>query len=91
LDFLVDILENRPTARPLGRLKTFLRGEPVPNHPEITVPWDAGYFLEAIKVKVPADAFAFLVALVAALNDRANVAKLDEFPAWREVAPEPLN
>jgi tetratricopeptide (TPR) repeat protein len=90
LEFLVDLLESRPTQQPLGRLKTFMLGEPTPNHPKITVPWDVGYFLEAIKAKVPADAFAFLVALVAALNDRANVAKLDEFPAWREVAPEPL-
>jgi hypothetical protein len=69
----------------LGRLKTALQVEGA--HME----WTMDPVLAHLKSKLPAEAHALLTALVAALNSPDNVGALDEFPAWREAVPQPLD
>jgi hypothetical protein len=52
--------------------------------------WAMDPILDHLKPRLTASDHALLTALVAALSDRANLEKLDEFPEWQEAKPEPL-
>jgi tetratricopeptide (TPR) repeat protein len=69
----------------LGRMKTALQA------PGAHTVWAMDPVLDHLKPRLPGDAHALLAALVAALSDRANVAALDAFPAWREAEPLALD
>ena len=57
---------------------------------DVAVPWDIAYFIEFLKPKLGDHNAEYLTALVAALNDRTKLPKLEKFPAWRDVPPLPL-
>jgi hypothetical protein len=78
------------TSSTVSELKGLLAGDPLETHPEIGVPWDILYFIEFLRPKLGEYNAAFLTALVAAMNDRAKLPELDQFPEWREAKLEPL-
>ena len=61
--------------------------ESVPNFLSATGPWDIAYFFEHLGSRLPPGSAEFLTALVAAMNDRANLAAIDAFPEWRNQPP----
>ena len=58
---------------------------------DVAVPWDNAYFIEFLKPKLGEHPAEFLTALVAALNDRANLPDLERFPEWKNQSPVPLD
>jgi hypothetical protein len=58
---------------------------------DIVVPWEIAYFIEHLRSQLPAGSAEFLTALVAAMNDGANLGALDSFAEWRDQAPVPLD
>ncbi len=68
----------------IGMLKTALQIEGV------HMAWNMVPILHHLKARLNGDDHTLLTALVAALSDRANVEKLEEFPEWRDAAPQPL-
>ena len=52
---------------------------------------DIAYFIERLKPKLGERNVEFLRALAAALNDRANLPTLDQFPEWRDQPLVPLD
>jgi hypothetical protein len=91
LRFIIALLESQSGDVFVGQLKTLLLGEPLPQAPNVAVPWDIGYFVDFLRQKLPDAAIAFLTALVAALNDRDETAKLDGFELWRQQPPVALD
>jgi tetratricopeptide (TPR) repeat protein len=91
LAFVVALLEARPGTPFLGQLKTLLNGPELPVTPGITVPWDIAYFIAHLSPQLPSGSADFLTALVAAMNDRADLPALEEFPQWRDQPPIPLD
>lgn len=65
----------------LGRLKAALQS------PDAHVEWSMDPVLAHLKSKIPPEVHELLAALVAALSDRAKLADLDRFPAWRAAKP----
>jgi tetratricopeptide (TPR) repeat protein len=65
----------------LGRLKAALQS------PDAHVEWSMDPVLAHLKPKLPPEVHELLTALVAALSDRAKLADLDRFPAWRAAKP----
>jgi hypothetical protein len=57
----------------------------------VGVPWGIVYFIERRTPQLPAGAPDFLAALVAAMNDRADLPALDGFPEWRDLPAVPLD
>ena len=67
---------------------------PTPELPvasDVAVPWDIAYFIDSFNSKLEGRNSKFLRALVAALNDRAELSTLDSFPEWRDEPPVPLD
>jgi tetratricopeptide (TPR) repeat protein len=91
LRHLIALLESQPDTLFLGQLKTLLTGPELPVASDVAVPWDIAYFIEFLKSKLGEHPAEFLTALVAALNDRANLPALDAFPAWRDRATMALD
>jgi hypothetical protein len=58
---------------------------------EVAIPVEIGYFFELIRQKLPEGSVEFLTALLDATNDRACVAALDQFAAWLDQPPIPLD
>jgi hypothetical protein len=46
--------------------------------------------LAHLQPKLPAEHYQLLAALVAALNDATKLLALEQFRAWRETQPQPL-
>jgi len=85
--FLTGSGSTRPETEPpnlLGRLKTTLHVEGA--HME----WTMTPVLDHLKPLLLPDDYALLDGLVAALNSPDKVAALDDHPAWRAAAPQPL-
>jgi len=91
LRHLTALLERQRDAPFLGQLKTLLNGAELPVASDVVVPWDIAYFIEFLKPKLGDHSTAFLTALVAALNDRAKLSDLDQFPEWRNATAQPLD
>ena len=91
LAYALALLESRPVTTFLGQLKTLLTGPELPVTKDIVVPWDIAYFFDHLRPQFPASSADFLTALVAAMNDRVNLATLGEFPEWRDHPPIPLD
>jgi WD40 repeat protein len=68
----------------LGSLKSALGNDNA--HME----WTIQPVLDRIKDRLSEDAFALLQALSAAIDDAANMERLEDFPLWRDTQPEPL-
>jgi tetratricopeptide (TPR) repeat protein len=83
-------LQSRPVGRLLGQLKTLLKIENLPEHAQVSPTWQIGSVLQSLSPQLPAGVPGFLMALVGAMNDRATLAELEEFPEWREAAEEPV-
>jgi tetratricopeptide (TPR) repeat protein len=88
---VVSLLEPRAKTPFLGQLKTFLAGPELPVTSDVSVPWDVAYFVEHLRPLLPSGSAGFLIALVAAMNDRANLPALDSFPEWLNQPPIPLD
>jgi hypothetical protein len=84
-------LESQPGDLFLGQVKTLLTGSELPIAPGIAVPWDLGYFIDLLRFRLPDGAAEFLTAILAALNDRANVPALEAFSDWRDQPPLSLD
>ena len=88
---VIALLETRPRTLFLGQLKTLLTGPELPVSKDIAVPLDITYFFEYLRPQLHSGSTDFLTALVAAINDRANLPALDSFPEWRDQPPIPLD
>ncbi len=84
LALLADRLRDNPTTGQIGRLKTLLCGPELPRTADIAHPWGVAYLLDYLRPKLPPQDHEFLAALLAAINDRAQVQALDRFPEWRD-------
>jgi hypothetical protein len=89
--YLIALLEAHPDTPFLGQLKTLLTGPELPVTGEVALPVEIGYFFEAMREKLPQGSVEFLTALLNATNDSAKVAALDQFAAWRDQPPIPLD
>jgi tetratricopeptide (TPR) repeat protein len=86
------LLYTRPGEEPgadtaaiiLGRLKTALA------HEGAHMEWTMAPVLAHLQPRLPAEQHALLAALVAALSDANHLPALEQFPAWRDAASEPL-
>ncbi len=68
----------------LGRLKTALSRKG--SHME----WTMDPVLAHLQPRLPAERYQLVAALVAALNDATNLPALEQFSAWRDAQPQPL-
>jgi hypothetical protein len=91
LALLSDRLRNRAATSQIGRLKTLLFGSELPLAPDIVRRWDVAYLLDYLHPKLPPDSPEFLAALLATINDPAQVSALDRFPEWRDAPPVPMD
>ena len=91
LRHLIALLESQPDTPFLGQLKTLLTGPELPVTSDVAVPWDIAYFIEYLSAELGERNVEFLTALVAALNDRANISELETFPEWRNQPPVSLD
>jgi hypothetical protein len=91
LRHLIALLESQPATPFLGQLKTLLTGTELPVADGGAVPWDIAYFIEFLKSKLGVHSADFLIALIAALNDRAKLPDLGPFPEWKNQLPIPLD
>ena len=73
-----------------GHLKTLLTGPELPVASDVAVPWDIAYLIGHLNAQLGTSNSELLTALVAALNDRANISELEKFPEWRNQPPIPL-
>ena len=90
LALLADRLRSNTATGQTGRLKTLLCGAPeLPRAPGIAGRWEVAYLLDYLHPKLPPDSPEFLAALLAAINDSAQVSALDRFPEWRDAPPGP--
>ncbi|MCX6879825.1 MAG: hypothetical protein NTW21_39375 [Verrucomicrobia bacterium] len=85
--FASAVIDRRYNTPFPGQLKTLLTGPELPVASDVAVPWDIDYFIEFLKPKLGEHNAEFLTALVAAMNDRAQLSALDSFPEWREQPP----
>jgi len=79
------LLDGNPPGPLLARLKTALQKEGA------IMEWTMDPVLAHLQPKLPAEAYALLTALVAALSYADKLPDLDEFPEWREVEPQALD
>lgn len=91
LRYLIALLESQPNSPFLGQLRTLLTGAELPVAQDVAAPWDIGYFIEYVRLKLQPGSAEFLTALIAALNDHTKLPDLDHFPEWRNQAPIPLD
>ena len=63
----------------MGQLKTVLQAE------DAFMDWTMQPVLKHIKPQVTEHQYAFLASLVAALSDKQNLDKLNDFTEWREM------
>jgi hypothetical protein len=91
LRHLIALLGSQQDTHFFGHLKTLLTGPELPVASDVAVPWGIAYFIEYLKPKLGEQNAEFLTTLVAGLNDRANVPKLDELPLWNAQAPIALD
>jgi tetratricopeptide (TPR) repeat protein len=91
LRHIIALLEAQPNTPFLGQVKALLTGPELPIANDIAVPWDIEYFIEYLHPRLEPGMAEFLIALVAALNDRAKLSDLDRFEIWRSVAAVPLD
>ncbi|MGA9131261.1 MAG: hypothetical protein WB384_04590 [Candidatus Sulfotelmatobacter sp.] len=87
----VALLETQPTEKFVGQLKTLLALESLPDHADVMKVWDITYFIEHLQPKLSSGSADFLTALATVLNDRTKLPELEEFPAWREAKPLPID
>jgi hypothetical protein len=88
---LIALLESQADTPFLGQIKALLIGPELPAAGGVAVPWDIAYFIEFLKPKLGERNAEFLIALAAALNDRAQISILDSFPEWHTQPPVPLD
>jgi len=62
----------------IGTLKSTLHAE------DAQMEWTTQPLLEHFKPRFKPEAYALLEAIAAAINSRAAIAELDDFPLWRE-------
>ena len=77
-------MDNADAASIFGQLKTVLQAD------DAFMEWKMQPVLDHLNPRLSAEALALLSALVDALGSREKLPHLDRFPAWREVAPQPL-
>ena len=87
----IALLESQPTEKFVGQLKTLLALESLPDHADVMKVWDITYFIEHLQPKLSSGSTDFLTALATVLNDRTKLPELEEFPAWREAKPLPID
>ena len=68
----------------LGRLKTALARE------DAHMKWTMEPVLAHLQPRLPPEQCQLLAALVDALKDATSLPALEQFPAWRDAQPEPL-
>lgn len=83
-------LQRRPPADPIGRLKTLLPGPPLPRAEGVAQTWDVG-LLADLRPDLPEAWHDFLEALLAAINDPAQAAALEQYALWRDTPALPLD
>jgi hypothetical protein len=84
-------LQGHPPAGPLGRLKTLLTGPALPRAQGIPHTWKIANLLPDLLTGLPPDWHDLLPALLAAIDDPAQVPALDRFPLWRDTPPVVLD
>jgi hypothetical protein len=85
------LLESEPAAHYVGQLKTLLTGGTTEAGGNVTTTWDIGSLLVSLRPRLSPPDADLLETLAAALNDRARVADLDRYPAWRDGSAVPLD
>jgi hypothetical protein len=88
---MIALLESKNSTPFIGKLKTLLAVDPLPDHADVARVWDIAYFIEYLRPKLPPDQVEFLMALAEAMNDPTKLPELDKFPLWRDTPPLPLD
>jgi hypothetical protein len=89
LGLLADLLDGGNGAESIGRLKTLLLGPKLPVAAGVTYPWDVAYLLDYFAPRLPGGHHAFLVALLAAINEPDLAPALERFAMWRDAEAVP--
>ena len=69
----------------ISQLKTVLQKE------DVFMEWTMQPVLDHIKPQITERQYAFLSALVAAMSNKANMEKLNDFAEWRDAKPEEID
>ncbi len=77
--------QKRNLGELLGKMKAALQAE------NAHMAWTMQPVLDRLKPKLADPDHALLSVLDAALSDRARLPELDQFPEWRDAAPQPLD
>jgi tetratricopeptide (TPR) repeat protein len=91
IQYMIALLESKNSTPFIGKLKTLLAVDPLPDHADVARVWDIAYFIEYLRPKLPPDQVEFLMALAEAMNDPTKLPELDKFPLWRDTPPLPLD
>jgi tetratricopeptide (TPR) repeat protein len=84
---MIALLKHEPIALYLGQLKTLFTGTALETAGDITTIWDIESFLVSLRNRLSPPDADLVECLVAALNDRARIARLDLFPVWTQQPP----
>jgi tetratricopeptide (TPR) repeat protein len=86
----IGMLMARPITSYVGQLKTLLTDGLLDAGANIIATWNVESFLVSLRPRLTTQEAAFLTALAATLNDRANLRNLAQFAVWQEQLPLPL-
>jgi tetratricopeptide (TPR) repeat protein len=84
-------LESNSSELFIGRLKTLLFEESLPNYADLTKTWDIADFIIYLSKRLPVTTIDFLHMLVAAFNDRSKISDLERFSFWQNSNLVPLD
>ena len=84
LALLSALRQGRAPTDPLGRLKTLLPGSTLPRAEGVPHSWAIAALLQGLCHDLPQPWRDLLPALLAAINDPAKAAALEQYALWRE-------
>jgi tetratricopeptide (TPR) repeat protein len=87
----IALLESLDTKPFVAQLKVLLGQKWPPDQANVAKVWDMLHFIERLRPDLPADAPAFLTALVTALNDSNSVSNLEAFERWTVPTAKPVS
>ena len=84
------LIAQEPIGNYIGRLKTLLVMDPLPEYVPVAKPWNIQAFNDNVRKRTPSYSADILDALAAALNDPDEISTLDQFPIWAGQSALPL-
>jgi hypothetical protein len=91
VQFALATIAGEPTEKLLGPLKSHFAAGPPADLANVSRPWDIGCFVRHLRPLISDRDFELTEAIVEALDGQTGHQRLNELPAWRAVAAQPLD